>query len=210
MKRLVLALIALICISGVSASAQHIPFVVQTGDKTSKVLYEGKPSGDKTVYVCTHGTLVYRHTLDSKFETVEWTISEPSSNTSIVASRKDGKIVIKGTFKGKAFERTDDLEGLPWYQQIGISASHVLGGGTVKFKNLRPDDLAIYEMTAKEMGETDFKGQKVHRVKVAPAGVLAKFWSSDYYYNPVDLTFVGYNAVEGGPGTPMTYWYLDR
>lgn len=210
MKRIFALLAVLSCAATVSVYAQHIPFTVECGDNFSKVTYDGRMEGGKLKYVFDYGALKYYMTFDDKFETTEWKISDPANDTDIKAVKQGDAVVIKGKFNGKDISRTDKLNGQPWYQQMGISAGHVLNGGTVKFYNLRPTDLEGFFMTATEMGEVEYRGRKVHRVKSAPAGIAAKFWSCDYYYDPVDLTYAGYKAVEGGPGTPTSYWYIDK
>lgn len=198
----------MLCLAAVSVRAQHIPFTVETGDSFSKVTYDGRMEGGHLKYVFDHGDKKYYMTFDDKFETLEWKISEPSKGTDFKAVKKGDSVVLKGRFNGKDIDRTEDLKGKPWYQQMGISAGHVLNGGTVTFFCLRPTDLEGFFMTATEMGEVTYKGKKVHRVKSAPVGIGAKFWSCDYYYDSTDLTYAGYKAVEGGPGTPMSYWYI--
>lgn len=206
MRRIFVLLI--LCVFSGFAYAQHIPFTVETGDKISKVTYDGKMEGGTLKYVFDHGSLKYYMSFDGKFETIEWKISDPANGTDFKAVKKGDTIVLKGKFNGKDIDRTDNLDGQPWYQQMGISAGHVLNGGTVKFYCLRPTDLNGFFMTATEMGEVTYKGKKVHRVKAAPAGIAAKFWSCDYYYDCKELTYAGYQAVEGGPGTPVSYWYI--
>lgn len=206
MRRIFVLLI--LCVFSGSAYAQHIPFTVETGDKISKVTYDGKMEGGTLKYVFDHGSLKYYMSFDDKFETIEWKISDPANGTDFKAVKKGDTIVLKGKFNGKDIDRTDNLDGQPWYQQMGISAGHVLNGGTVKFYCLRPTDLNGFFMTATEMGEVTYKGKKVHRVKASPAGIAAKFWSCDYYYDCKELTYAGYQAVEGGPGTPVSYWYI--
>ena len=208
MKKTFILIAMLLCAASVYVQAQHIPFTVETGDKISKVSYDGKMEGGFLKYVFDHGSTKYYMTFNDKFETVEWKISEPSKGTDFKAVKKGDSVVLKGKFNGRDIDRVDKLNGQPWYQQMGISAGHVLNGGTVKFYCLRPTDLDGFFMTATEMGEVNYRGKTVHRVKAAPVGIGAKFWSCDYYYDCKDLTYAGYKAVEGGPGTPVSYWYV--
>lgn len=209
MKRFFMFLALMLCAASVPVRAQHIPFTVETGDNISKVTYDGKMEGGFLKYVLDYGSVKHYMTLDGKFETVEWRLSVPSEGTDINAVKNGDKLVLKGKFNGKSVDRSEKLDGKPWYQHIGISAGHILDGNSpVRFFCIRPTDLEGFFMTATGMGEVSYRGKKLCRVKVAPTGIAAKFWSCDYYYDSRNLNFAGYQAVEGGPGTPVTYWYV--
>lgn len=209
MKKILLILAAILILSSAMSYAQKYTYRTECGNDVGTVIYNRSDDADGIHFYCDHGQTKYWQTLNKNYETLDWRVVNSAEDTDIKAVAKDGKIVIKGKFKGKQIDRSEDRKGQPWYQQIGISGGHILKAGeTVKFVCLRPTDMDTFFLTATEMGETEFRGMKVHRVKMAPAGAFAKLWSSDYYYDSEDLSYAGYKAVEGGPGTPTTYWIL--
>ncbi|MBQ0124537.1 MAG: hypothetical protein KBS58_06870 [Bacteroidales bacterium] len=192
-------------------SAQNFVYTITCGDSQSKVTFIPKkdaPMSDLTIRM---GTQEARHLMDKNNCTTSWHVADKSANTDITVTLSDGYYYLKGTFKGTAFDKKIKSDGTPWYQHIGYVAGHVLKKGEkITFTCVRPTDMKIFPMTAEIIGtEAIGKHKDATCVRVSPAGAFARFWKSYYYFNPKTLDFVGYHAVEGGPGTPESFWVLD-
>lgn len=150
--------------------------------------------------------------IDKDYKTIYWHYRKTSDNT-------DVKVVIEGSFyhmtgkaKGKPVDKKIETQGKPWYQHIGVVVGHLIKPGeTITFGNFRPTELDFYTMTATDKGSESFGPySETRRIKVSPTGALARLWSCEYFIDPKTHEYLGYKAVEGVPGTPLTTWTLIR
>lgn len=192
-------------------SAQNFVYTITCGDSQSKVTFIPKkdaPMSDLTIRM---GTQEARHLMDKNNCTTFWHVADKEASTDYTVTLENGYYCLKGTFKGKKIDNKVKSDGTPWYQHIGYTAGYVLKKGEkITFTCVRPTDLKIYQMTAEITGtEAIGKHKDAVCVRVSPAGAFARLWKSFYYFDPSSLDFLGYHAVEGGPGTPESYWVLD-
>jgi hypothetical protein len=59
--------------------------------------------------------------MDSRRSTLEWSRKYESEGTDLSASRSGTMVRVKGTYKGKPYDKTHDFGELPWYQFQEIS-----------------------------------------------------------------------------------------
>lgn len=216
MKKILLSFIALAVMTFLPFSAamaqKHTTYTVKCGKSTSSLEFIAGKAGSETHLEIIIGTQHAEHVMDSNLETVSWHVYDKAVDTDYIVTREGGFYLIKGKFKGKVHDDKVKDEGYPWYQHIGYVEGRILKPGEKRtFVCVRPTDLKVFAMTAEITGTEaigDYKDATC--VKVCPAGALAKFWKSRYYFDPQTLEFVGYRAVEGGPGTPESFWFLDK
>ena len=210
MKKFIAVTFTLLFVAFSVSFAQKLTYRIECGKKISQVTFDTTVKGDDVCLNVVLGTQKSWFTLDKQYRTKDWHVVDEPQGTDLFVEYKNGKFTMKGKFKNEPVDKTWDGKGFPWYQHIGHAAGHFLKDKPVPYNCIRPTDMEFFSMTATDMGEVDFQGMKVVRVKTAPYGALAKFWSCDYYYDPATLNFAGYKGVEGGPGTPTTYWILER
>jgi hypothetical protein len=149
--------------------------------------------------------------LDDANATVSYRFASPTQSTSYLARREGDELVLQGTFKGFPLSRRIAINANPWFESMEWSlVDYALSGSTrpLVFWVVNPREARAYEMQA--IGESPENildnGQSVPalRVRVRPAGFLAPFWSTLYWFRPSDGRFLRYEGVRGLPGTPMT------
>lgn len=210
MKKAIATIFSFLFVALAASYSQKQTYRTECGKKVSSVIFDTVVEGDAVKLTVHYGTQLSTFNLDGQYRTKDWHLVDNVQGTDLTV-KYDGKtFTMKGKFKGEAVDKTWDGKGYPWYQHIAYSAGHFMKGGTVTYNCVRPTDMDFFTMTATDMGEVDFRGMHVVRLKVAPTGAFAKLWSCDYYYDPQTHFFAGYKGVEGGPGTPATYWILEK
>jgi hypothetical protein len=154
---------------------------------------------------------VHRVQLDDTNATMSYRFASPVRRTAYLARREGDELVLNGTFKGAELSRRIPINANPWYESMEWSlADYALSGSTqpLLFWVVNPFEAQGYEMQAIGEGPENIadNGQSVPalRVRVRPAGLLALFWSTLYWFRPTDGRFLRYEGVRGFPGTPMT------
>jgi hypothetical protein len=154
---------------------------------------------------------VHRVQLDDSNATVSYRFASPVRGTVYAARREENELLLQGTLKGASFSRRITINANPWLESMEWSlAEYALSGSRLPlvFWVVNPFEGLAYEMQA--IGESSENvmdnGQSVPamRVRVRPAGLLAPFWSTLYWFRPTDGRFLRYEGVRGLPGTPKT------
>ncbi|GAA6257255.1 hypothetical protein F070042J6_31070 [Bacteroides sp. f07] len=203
MKHLFITLLSLFLT--ITALAQERIYISTCG-KTRTAIKWSEENKDGKIYLHTvQGVEVHEYVLDNSYKTESWKIVDTSSNTNLTISLKNGIYSISGIFKGKPISKTVKSKGKPWYQNIAYNAGLTLKNGkSVEYECFRPDNMKLYIMSATKKGIEKFDGKNAVRIEVGLTGIMSAFWSCDYYFDTVTLSFVGYKGVNGGPGTPET------
>jgi hypothetical protein len=83
--------------------------------------------------------------MDGKRSTTEWRRRVSGEGTDITALREGGRVTVRGSFKGKPYDRAMDFGDLPWYQFQEISYEALFASGapsrafwTIDRKTLKP------------------------------------------------------------------------
>jgi hypothetical protein len=147
---------------------------------------------------------------DTDLATYKWTLEKPADNTSILAWREGALLHIEGTFNGKAYQRTHDLAGAPWFQALSLSLRRYLGEtpDDHDFWTIRPDNLDLHRLRISKITEEPVPvGQRTvpaFRIEIRPTGWKASFWKGVYWFRKEDGDFVRYHGPSGPPGWPPT------
>lgn len=203
MKHLFITLLSLFLT--ITALAQERIYISTCG-KTRTAIKWSEENKDGKIYLHTvQGVEVHEYVLDNSYKTESWKIVDTSSNTNLTISLKNGIYSISGIFKGKPISKTVKSKGKPWYQNIAYNAGLTLKNGkSVEYECFRPDNMKLYTMSATKKSVEKFDGKNAVRIEVGLTGIMSAFWSCDYYFDTVTLSFVGYKGVNGAPGTPET------
>ena len=132
------------------------------------------------------------HTVDPGLSEVKWHYSRPADNTEITAERKDGYIRMKGTFKGKAQDKTFKIGDGLWYQMMDMAMPAFIASAEeeIVFYSIGTGDnrgaMGLGEFAAKKEGEetVTVKGVSYDCVKVS--FVLTMFswaWKGLYWFD---------------------------
>ena len=201
MKHLFITLLSLFLT--ITALAQERIYISTCG-KTRTAIKWSEENKDGKIYLHTvQGVEVHEYVLDNSYKTESWKIVDTSSNTNLTISLKNGIYSISGIFKGKPISKTVKSKGKPWYQNIAYNAGLTLKNGkSVEYECFRPDNMKLYTMSATKKGVEKFDGKNAVRIEVGLTGIMSAFWSCDYYFDTITLSFVGYKGVNGAPGTP--------
>lgn len=132
------------------------------------------------------------YTVDTSLSNVKWRYSRSSDNTEITAERKDGYIHMKGTFKGKAQDKTFKIGDGLWYQMMDMAMPAFIASSEeeIVFYSIGTGDnrgaMGLGEFAAKKEGEetVTVNGTSYDCVKVS--FVLTMFswaWKGLYWYD---------------------------
>jgi hypothetical protein len=143
--------------------------------------------------------------------TVRYRVLSPSRNLDYTVRRDGNLLRFEGTFRGKPLSRTQKIDDHDWLETIELSLSAFARSSdrtSPAFWIVNPWEAKAFLMQATNEGADAVMVAGTPtasiRVRVRPAGFLAIFWSSLYWYRAADGLFVRYEAVRGLPGTPLT------
>jgi len=134
--------------------------------------------------------------MDSRRSTLKWQRRVDSEQTDISAERSGSKVVVRGTYKGKPYERTHDIGDLPWYQLHEISYEELYASGvqsasfwTVDRKTMRPTEFKCVRL---DEGTISIMGKAVPAVRYSLAvhGVPAFLFTSYFWLRKTDGRFL--------------------
>jgi hypothetical protein len=155
--------------------------------------------------------------IDQRFElepglaALAWSYENPLEKTKISAYRKENRIFLSGLHKGKAIEKTFKINELDWNQSfnIGLEQFALSGAKAMKFWAIgttAPGDMKITTFTVKKEGfeKIILAGKEIEtvRIRVSLSGLLAIFWSGNYWYKRDDGKFLRYRGK--GRGSHLT------
>ncbi len=130
--------------------------------------------------------------LESNLSAVRWQYRRPVDDTAIQAERKDGAIVMSGTFKGKKQEKSFSIDRGLWYQMMDLSLSAFVKAplDEILFYSIGTGDnrgaMSLGEFAAKKLGTEAvcIDGRIYDCMKVSL--VLTMFswaWTGLYWYD---------------------------
>lgn len=188
-------------------SAQETLYVKHTGDKTTDVLYSASKSGDVTKLFIEIGPQKSYHDIAPDGKTLSWHIVDISKQIDVLISLEGEIYHIRGNVKGKPVDKYEQSSGLPWYQNLAFICGKVVPAeGKLEYECFRPGEFTLQSMVANIVSDDGNESC----VRVRPSGALASLWHADYYFSDTTRSLVGYRAVEGLPGTPVTTWTLKQ
>jgi hypothetical protein len=146
---------------------------------------------------------------DEGFSTLRCAFRDPSADTEIRLVRSHNCIQVEGTVKGRRFHKTHSIDEDPWYQEWGLGLrSFVLGAEKRHaFWSINPSDpnmIAKFEANRSAEETLVVNGEEVEavRLKVSLPGLLAAFFSADYWFRRSDGVLIRV-LMPGRAGKPQ-------
>lgn len=181
------------------------------GKDRMKVYYEVSHKGDSTLLYIKYGPQESWQTLDREYRTTDWHIVDETKDMDVTITCRKGIYHIFGRNGKKNLDRTEESKGKPWFQNIAYVCGKVVPcGGEKVYEAFIPGLFSCWTMLARDEGETEFQGEKTILVKTSPKGSFSKIIKFNHYLDPCSRELVGYKAVEGFPGTPVSVWTLEK
>lgn len=188
-------------------SAQETLYVKQTGNNVSEVRYCASKSGDITKLFIEIGSQKSYHDIAPDGRTLSWRIVDTDKCIDVFITLEGKSYHIRGNSKGKPVDKYEQSAGLPWYQNLAFICGKVVPAeGNLAYECFRPGEFTLQRMLAATVSDDGHESC----VRVHPSGALSKMWHADYYFSDKTRALVGYKAVEGLPGTPVTTWTLKQ
>jgi len=138
--------------------------------------------------------------LNKEFETIEWKFKNPKKYLDVTAVREGNKIILTGSFDGKANNKKElNIDARPWHQifQLGLMKFAVTDTkvNSIEFWGLRPDspETAGVLAASKDKLETiEINGKKIEtsKLRIGLAGWLSIFWTGDYWFRLSDGLYI--------------------
>ncbi len=131
-------------------------------------------------------------TVEKNLSAVRWRYSRPSDNTELTAHRENGTVIMKGSFKGRAQDKSFNIgEGL-WFQMMDMSMPAFAASklGEILFYPIGTGDnrgaMSLGEFAAKKLGdeEVTVNGKTYSCTKISL--VLTMFswaWTGLFWYD---------------------------
>ncbi len=148
---------------------------------------------------------------DKRGGTLRWEFSSKKIRAKLIVVRQKNWLKVKGKLNGKPVDKALEIDGAPWYQDVGFNAKRFIlsSANTIKFWSFHPQKLTVYRMKMEKIGtETlTIKGNKIEAVKTKvriDKFFLSMMWSALHWNRKSDGLFLKYKSRHGGPGTPMT------
>jgi hypothetical protein len=161
---------------------------------------------------------------DHASATRSWKILDVAGNVRILAERRDNRIRVEGSVKGRQVQKEIAIDGAPWFQATSWSLRRFVlsGESEIEFWTLRPDTLKAYKVIAKrqteEVVQLDKGAVPAVRIELRLTGMLAPFWKSRYWFRSKDGFFlevvpkpsIGFKVKAERGGQPQTYYSILR
>lgn len=146
----------------------------------------------------------YRIESDATGGVVACSFDFPREGTSWSARRDGETLRLAGTVRGRPVQRTFAVGRHPWYESAEHSLqSRAVSGSRVPFLfwMVQPYEGRAYLMSGRierrEPVHVNGRSVEAVRIIVRPAGLLAFLWSSTYWYDPLDGTFLRSQSLRG-------------
>lgn len=176
---------------------------------THRFLIEQAPSG----YLVALASENAERRIDQRFElepglaALAWSYENPGEKTKVSAYRKENRIFLSGRHKGKAIKKTFKIDELAWNQSfnIGLEKFALSEAKATKFWAIGttgPGDMKITAFKVKKKGfeKIILTGKEIEtvRIQISLSGLLAVFWSGNYWYKREDGKFLRYQGKARG------------
>lgn len=94
-----------------------------------------------------------RQVMDKNRSVLEWQRKDTAEGTDIQAVRKGEKVTVKGTYKGKPYEKIHDFGNQAWYQLQEVSYEELYKSEQTNVK--------FWSIDRKRLSATEFKAEKL-------------------------------------------------
>ncbi len=123
-------------------------------------------------------------------QVTDWILIKTDKEIHIKGSRKGNEIILKGTKKGKPYERTQEIDDNPWFQvwEIGLDKFVVGAEKEIKFWSINPNMFKAGLLTAVKAGRKDIMvnglTRSAEQVDISMKGFSPKLFSAIYWFDP--------------------------
>lgn len=192
--------------------SKNYTYRMVTGTNTNITVYWDEPYAELgfiKVYA-TNSSEVYDAYCLTNYEAVRWTYQNTDSDTAFLYERRNNLLFISGKVKGMEIQRVVAIDSDPVFQTLSYSLSEFVRSerDMIKFWFVTPGDYAPFKLIAYRMDKEIIKvnGVDVEAfcVKQTLDGPMRNLWHAFYWFRTFDLTYVKYEGINGGPGTPLT------
>jgi len=190
--------------------------------ETKNIMYQetiGKETNEvQVLYRESNGISIEEYLSKKVYRTVEF-----DSNQTIKMEYKDGNQKTTAIVQGnkivlinKNKESIINLRKKIWIQSFifGFQGFILSDQNNIVFETIRPGDFKLFEMKMTKQGEEQLNlpvgNVDTIKVRVQLTGLLAHFWSAEYWYRKSDGCMVKYKGVNGPPGTPETILFMCK
>jgi hypothetical protein len=135
-------------------------------------------------------------TMDGERSTMEWFRRYEREATDLAAVKEGSAVRIRGTYKGKPYDKTHDFGELPWYQFQEISYEELFRSGAEKASFWTIDRLSLKPslFTARKKAEVEIEvmGRPVEALEyhLTVSGVPAFLFTSRFWLRKSDGRFL--------------------
>ncbi len=167
------------------------------------VIFNETVSAIPTGYIAILNTSVGefdRQVMDTQRSVLEWQRKDATEGTDIQAVRQGSKVTVKGTYKGKPYQKTHDFGNQAWYQLQEASYEELYKSGVTnaKFWSIDRKRLSATEFKAEKMVEENIliMGKQIPAVKYAlgVSGVPAFLFQAYFWLRKADGRFLKLEA----------------
>jgi len=204
--------LALLLMAMAGPAPQVLRYHEQTGDESSIFSWRAdRTDNGATVTVTQHqGAEVFSSVNTGEGTTLSWRyVREP--DTDVRVERTGDRLRFSGRFAGRPVERTQAIDGRPWYQPLSFCLQRMVAREQpdATFWTIRPDTLEALAMQAHRDGSDPIPGdrggpQTADRVVIRLDGLLSALWQAEYWFRQGDHLFLQYRGTHGPPGTAET------
>lgn len=213
--RAILPFCLLILLLAVASPASQVHrYREQTGDASFTFLWRAEQGRAGVTVIQDQGDETYSSLCTPEGRTLSWRYLRPP-DTDVRAERIGDRIHLSGRFDGREINRSEPLDGRPWYQPLSFSLQRMVAGGqqTATFWTIRPDTLEVVALQAAQSGSEQLptapsEEQQADKVVIRLDGLLSALWQAEYWFRPSDHLFVHYRGTHGPPGTAETSIHL--
>jgi hypothetical protein len=134
--------------------------------------------------------------MDGKRSTLEWRRKYEREGTDLAAVRNGSEVRVRGTYKGKPYDRTYDFGELPWYQfqEISYEELYRTGAETSSFWTIDRASLksSLFRAQRKESVMIEIMDASVKAIKydLTLSGVPAFLFTSHFWLRESDGRFL--------------------
>ena len=151
----------------------------------------------------------FRIECDARGNTLRWEISSKRHKLALKAKRHGSAIYIKGRVDGDAVDKRLDIDGKPWFQDVGFNIRRFILSAQQKmsFWMVHPKKKAAYKMLITTEGRETLTigGRGVAAIKtkmVIDKFLVSRLWAGYHWHRASDGLFLRYRSKGGMPGTP--------
>jgi hypothetical protein len=207
-KNIILAALLIVpAFIGAAGYEYNVSFNTGAGMKSVGAVWNMDTKGAETVIHEVTANMTQTVKCSEDGQTFAWEMqaeTRDGERVDLKGVRKDNKIYIDGTMKGRPYSKVFEIDERPWYQAVDMQMKNFIDSKNnyVEFwmVGMKPDFDAFTMSFKKNMTETVRvmgKDTDCYKLEWRATGFWAMFWSSDYWFRKSDGIAVKF-AMPGG------------